>query len=156
MRRQSGSGVERKGIFRTLRRQLDLQLFAWIGLVYLIIFNFIPMFGIIIAFKDYSIASGVSGIFTSDWVGLKYFKEFVTDYRFGELVRNTVALSTLKLVFAFPVPILLAIMISEAHNRVFKRVVQTVSYLPNFISWVLMGAHLRHQRGAVLRKHGLH
>ena len=138
MRKQSVSGVERKGIFRTLRRQLDLQLFAWIGIVYLIIFNFIPMFGIIIAFKDYSIASGVSGIFTSDWVGLKYFKEFVTDYRFGELVRNTVALSTLKLVFAFPVPILLAIMISEAHNRVFKRVVQTVSYLPNFISWVLI------------------
>lgn len=66
MRRQSVSGVERKGIFRTLRRQLDLQLFAWIGIVYLIIFNFIPMFGIIIAFKDYSIASGVSGIFTSD------------------------------------------------------------------------------------------
>lgn len=138
MRKQNASGASRKGTLRRFVRQLDLQLFAWIGIVYLIIFNFIPMFGIVLAFKDYSITSGVSGIFTSDWVGLKYFEEFVTDYRFGELVRNTVALSTLKLVFAFPVPILLAIMISEARNRVFKRVVQTVSYLPNFISWVLV------------------
>lgn len=138
MRKQNGSGTSRKGSLRRFCRQLDLQLFAWIGIVYLIIFNFIPMFGIMLAFKDYSITSGVNGIFTSEWVGLKYFKEFVTDYRFGELVRNTVVLSTLKLVFAFPVPILLAIMISEARNRVFKRVVQTVSYLPNFISWVLV------------------
>lgn len=119
-------------------RQLDLQLFAWMGIVYLIIFSFIPMLGIVIAFKDYSINSGFEGILTSDWAGLRFFREFVTDYRFGELVRNTLAISTLKMVFAFPVPILLAIMISEVHSRPFKRVVQTISYLPNFISWVLV------------------
>ncbi|WP_313561214.1 ABC transporter permease [Ruminiclostridium cellobioparum] len=96
------------------------------------------MIGIIIAFKDYSITSGFTGFFTSNWIGLKYFKEFVTDYRFGELVRNTLVISTLKMIFAFPVPILLALMISEAGNKGFKRVIQTASYLPNFISWVLV------------------
>ncbi len=131
-------GHQRKSMVKRFLRQLDLQAFAWMGLVYLIIFSFIPMLGIVIAFKDYSINTGFAGILTSDWVGLKYFREFVTDYRFGELVRNTLAMSTLKLVFAFPVPILLAIMISEVHNGVFKRVVQTISYLPNFISWVLV------------------
>ena len=131
-------GHQRKSMVKRFLRQLDLQAFAWMGLVYLIIFSFIPMLGIVIAFKDYSINTGFAGILTSDWVGLKYFREFVTDYRFGELVRNTLAMSTLKLVFAFPVPILLAIMISEVHNGVFKRVVQTISYLPNFISWGLV------------------
>lgn len=77
------------------------------------------MFGIILAFKSYKLTSGVGGIFTSEWVGLKYFKEFFTDYRFGELLRNTIAISTLKMIFAFPVPIILAILISECHNKFF-------------------------------------
>lgn len=119
-------------------KQLDLQMFAFIGLAFLIVFSYLPMFGIIIAFKEYKISSGVSGIFSSKFVGLKYFVEFCTDYRFGELVRNTLVLSTLKLVFAFPAPIILAIMISEAGNSFFKRLVQTASYLPNFISWILV------------------
>ena len=125
-------------LLRRLYKQLDIQIFALIGIVYLIIFAYLPMAGIVIAFKSYKISSGIAGIFTSNFVGLKYFKEFFTDYRFGELVRNTIAISTLKLIFAFPMPILLAIMISEARNRYFKRFVQTASYLPNFISWVLV------------------
>lgn len=96
------------------------------------------MFGIVLAFKSYKITSGIQGIFSSDWVGLKYFKEFFTDYRFGELLRNTIAISTLKMVFAFPIPIFLAILISECHNKPFKRLIQTASYLPNFVSWVLV------------------
>ncbi len=125
-------------LYRRFLKQLDIQVFALIGIVYIVIFAYLPMAGIVISFKAYKITSGIAGIFTSKFVGLKYFEEFVTDYRFGELVRNTVVLSTLKMVFAFPVPILLAIMISEAHNRKFKRFVQTASYLPNFISWVLV------------------
>ena len=90
----------KSSVLKRFVRQLDLQLFAWMGIIYLIIFCFIPMLGIVIAFKDYSINSGFGGILTSDWVGLKYFREFVTDYRFGELVRNTLAISTLKMIFA--------------------------------------------------------
>lgn len=127
----------RKG-FTKFKRQKELQIFALAGIGYLFIFSIIPMFGIILAFKSYKITTGIQGIFTSEWVGLQYFKEFFTDYRFGELLRNTVVLSTLKMIFAFPVPIILAILISECHSKVFKRTIQTVSYLPNFVSWVLV------------------
>ena len=128
----------KKSILYKFIKQLDLQMFAIIGLAFLFVFSYLPMFGIIIAFKEYKVSSGVSGIFTSEFVGLKYFIEFFTDYRFGELVRNTLVISTLKLIFAFPVPILLAIMISEAGNNSFRRFIQTASYLPNFISWILV------------------
>ena len=115
--------------FVKFRRQKELQFFALAGVAYLIIFSIIPMFGIILAFKSYKITAGISGIFTSEWVGLKYFKEFFSDYRFWELLRNTIVLSSLKMIFAFPVPIILAILISECRNEKFKRVIQTASYL---------------------------
>lgn len=127
----------KKGI-KKFGRQIEIQIFALAGVMYLLLFSVIPMFGIVLAFKSYKITSGIQGIFRSDWVGLKYFKEFFTDYRFGELLRNTIAISTLKMVFAFPIPIFLAILISECHNKPFKRLIQTASYLPNFVSWVLV------------------
>lgn len=127
----------RKGLVK-FKRQKELQIFALAGVGYLILFSIVPMFGIILAFKSYKITTGITGIFTSEWVGMKYFKEFFSDYRFGELLRNTIALSSLKMIFAFPVPILLAILISECRNRPFKRFIQTASYLPNFVSWVLV------------------
>jgi putative aldouronate transport system permease protein len=144
---------QRLPLRRRFIKQLDIQIFALIGIVYFIIFAYLPMAGIVISVKSYKITSGIAGIFSSNYVGLKYFIEFFTDFRFGELVRNTVVLSALKMVFAFPMPILLAIMISEAHNRYFKRFVQTASYLPNFISWVLVlgisSALLSSDRGVI-------
>lgn len=131
-------GVRRESLFSRFIHQWQIQVFALAGILYLLLFSYLPMFGIVIAFKSYKLTSGISGIFANNWVGLKYFREFVTDYRFGELVRNTVVMSALKMFFAFPVPILLAIMISEVHSSWFKRFIQTVSYLPNFISWVLV------------------
>ncbi|MBQ6528389.1 MAG: sugar ABC transporter permease [Clostridia bacterium] len=130
--------IKQRSIFSRFIRQWQIQAFALLGIIYLIVFSYLPMFGIVIAFKSYKLTSGVAGIFANNWVGLKYFREFVTDYRFGELVRNTVVMSSLKMFFAFPVPILLAIMISEVHCSRFKRIIQTISYLPNFISWVLV------------------
>lgn len=121
-----------------LRRQLPLQMFVLAGMLYLFIFNFIPMFGLIMGFKDYDIIMGVKGIFTSDWVGLKYFKEFVNEYNFGLLVKNTVGISLLKMVFSFPMPILFAVMLNEMKAPWFKKIVQTGSYLPHFVSWVIV------------------
>lgn len=123
---------------RLFKKQLPLQIFVLVGIVYLMIFNFIPMFGIIMGFKDYDIVMGVKGIFTSEWVGLKYFKEFITDYNFPSLIKNTVGISLLKLIFTFPLPILFAIMLSEIKCMKFKKLVQTCSYLPHFISWVII------------------
>lgn len=117
---------------------LTLQVFVLSGMLYLLIFSFIPMFGIVMAFKDYDIVMGVGGIFTSDWVGFKYFKEFFTDYQFPMLMKNTIGISLLKLVLTFPVPIIFAIMLNDIKNLPFKKIVQTCSYLPHFISWVVI------------------
>lgn len=104
----------------------------------MLVFSYIPMFGIIIAFKDYNISTGIEGIFSSPWAGLSHFKELLDDYNFPSLVRNTLWLSILKVLFSYPIPILFAIMLSEVRNVVFKRFVQTVSYLPHFVSWVVV------------------
>jgi len=128
--------------FATLRKRFTkektIHLFIWLGMLLLLIFNYVPMFGILMAFKKYTIVSGVKGIFLSEWAGLEYFKEFVTDYRFVEIVRNTLVLSVLKVIFTFPAPIIFALLLNEARHLLFKRFVQTVSYLPHFISWVVI------------------
>lgn len=124
--------------FKKIKRQWQLQVIALAGMVILFLFSYMPLFGIVIAFKNYSINMGLEGIFTSEWVGFRWFKEFFSFYRFGEILKNTLILSILKLIFTFPAPILLALLLNEMRCRKFKRLVQTVSYLPNFISWVLM------------------
>lgn len=123
---------------RLFKKQISLQIFVLLGIVYLFIFSYIPMFGLIMAFKNYDIVMGVEGIFTSEWVGLKYFKEFVNDFNFSNLVKNTVCISVLKLIFTFPLPIVLAVMLNEMGSLKFKKLVQTCSYLPHFISWVII------------------
>lgn len=127
-----------KHFARTFWRQRSIQMFALVGMLFIIIFNYIPMVGIIMAFEDYNITSGFMGLFTSDWVGLKYFQEFVSDYNFFSIIRNTLVLSLVKMVFTFPLPILLALVLNEMKVMPVKKVVQTVSYLPYFISWVIV------------------
>jgi len=128
-----------KSIFlKRLHKELPFQVFVGLGIVYLLIFSYIPMFGIIIAFKDYKIQTGIEGIFSSSWIGLFHFKSLIEDYNFPNLVRNTLILSILKVIFSYPVPILFAIMLNEVKHMFFKRFVQTVSYLPHFISWVVV------------------
>ncbi len=130
--------IERAQFWKQFKKQKTLHLFVGLGMIFLLVFAYTPMFGIIMAFKQYSISTGIKGIFTSEWVGLKHFREFVNDYQFGTIVRNTLVLSFLKIIFAFPAPILLAILLNEVKNMGFKRFVQTVSYLPHFISWVVV------------------
>lgn len=120
------------------KKQISLQMFVIIGIVYLLVFSFIPMFGIIMGFKDYDIVMGVKGIFTSKWVGFKYFKEFIHDYNFDKLVKNTIGISLFKIIFTFPIPIIFAVMLNEMKAVRFKKLVQTCSYLPHFISWVII------------------
>lgn len=128
----------KKGIWRRIWQQKQLQLFVWLGLLFLLIFHYLPMFGIIIAFKDYKISSGIIGMLTSEFVGFKHFIAFFTDFRFGQLFFNTLSLSVLKLLFTFPLPIFLALVLNECRSKWIKRTVQTVSYLPYFISWVIV------------------
>lgn len=128
----------RRTLWQRLKMQWQLQVFVALGIAWLAVFSWGPLFGLTIAFKDYSIKSGFSGIFTSAWNNFKHFKEFFSYYRFGELLRNTVVLSVLKLLATFPAAILLALLISEMRNQRAKRVFQTISYLPHFVSMVLV------------------
>ena len=133
--------MEAKVRYQKLRlfwRQRYLQLFALVGIAFLIVFNYIPMVGIIMAFKDYSITAGFGGLFTSEWVGFKYFIEFAKDYNFYSIIRNTLVMSVVKMLFTFPLPILLALVLNEIRHTMVKKFVQTASYLPYFISWVIV------------------
>ncbi len=131
----------RSALGKELKRQLPLHVFVWTGLVFLVIFSIIPMTGVVIAFKDYNIRSGFAGMFTAPWTddfGMKHFITFVTNRKFSVLVRNTVCISGLKMLFAFPFAILFAIMLTELRGVRYKRIVQTASYLPHFISWTVV------------------
>lgn len=116
--------------------QIEMQSMVWPGLIFLFIFSYIPMYGLIIAFKDYNLITGLEG---APWVGFKYFKEFFTDPNLWNITRNTFAINLLGLVVCFPAPIILAVLISELKRPKFKKVAQTVSYLPHFLSWVIFG-----------------
>ena len=106
-----------------------------VPVIYAFIFAYIPMGGIIIAFKDYSIRKGILG---SDWVGLKYFIQFLTSTNSVLVIKNTLILGVYTLIVNFPIPILLAIAINEVGNRFFKKTVQMVTYAPYFISVVVL------------------
>ncbi len=115
------------------------QLYAMFlpGFLCLLIFSYVPMYGIQLAFKQYSPALGIGG---SPWVGWDNFRYAVLSRGFGKLVRNTLALGGLKIVFAFPSSIILALMFNEVCFKGFKKAVQTLSYLPYFISWVIVNS----------------
>lgn len=126
---------------RRLRAQGFLQLFALAGLLYMAVFNYLPMFGLQIAFRNYKPNMGLQGFFTAPVAedgGLYHFLTFFKDPNFSIVMRNTIMLSLLKLAFSFPVPILFALALNEMRGTRMKRVVQTVSYLPHFISWVIV------------------
>jgi len=126
------------GVWARFARQYQIHLFVWMGLAFLFVFSYAPMFGILMAFQNYDISTGFKGIFSGPWVGFKYFIEFFTDPMFEAILVNTLSLSLLKLLFSFPFPIIFAIMITETRNMAVRRCVQTVSYLPHFISWVIV------------------
>lgn len=107
------------------------------SVVYIIIFCYIPMGGLVIAFQDYSLAKGVFG---SKWVGLKNFSKFFSSMFFGRTLLNTIVLSLLDLLFSFPAPIILALLLNEVKSNKFKRTIQTMSYMPHFISMVVVAS----------------
>ncbi|MCM2997970.1 ABC transporter permease subunit [Paenibacillus cellulositrophicus] len=120
-----------------IRRDRELLLLFIPCILFYIIFRYGPLYGLIIAFKDYSVFSGVMG---SDWVGLKHFIKFFSNQDFWMLFRNTLLLGFYTLIFGFPFPILLAILLNEVRTKWFKKSVQTLSYLPAFLSVVIISS----------------
>ncbi len=108
------------------------------ALTYMIIFNYAPMYGVLIAFKDYSFTKGV---WASPWVGFEHFHQlFNASTNFTRILRNTVVISGLKLIFTFGGAVVLALFINEIRSTAFKRITQNISYLPHFLSWVIIGS----------------
>ncbi|HYK73746.1 MAG TPA: ABC transporter permease subunit [Pseudoneobacillus sp.] len=130
---------KRKRLLRKLASQKYLQAMALLGVVWMFVFNYIPMYGLIIAFKEYSIIKPIS---EAPWVGLMQFKEFIHDEYFWIILKNTLGISLIKLTIGFPLPIIFALMLNELTSLKFKKAVQTISYLPHFISWVVLGGIL--------------
>lgn len=120
---------------KQIKRCRYLYLLLLIPLIYYFCFHYMPLYGVLIAFKDYNIGKGVWG---SPWVGGKWFGKFLTDPYFWKLVRNTLLLNIYGLLWGFPIPIILAIMLNEVSHARYKRLIQTVSYLPHFISTVVV------------------
>ena len=118
-----------------IRRQWPLYFFMLAPMAFFIIFKYLPMAGVVVAFKDYNIFKGVIG---SEWVGLDVFREIFAQPQFYKALRNTLMLNVISLL-TFPVPIFLAILLNELRMKWFKRVSQTLLYLPHFISWVIVG-----------------
>ncbi len=116
-----------------------LYLMAAPMLAYYILFCYVPMYGALIAFKDFSPALGILG---SPWAGMRHFKSFFNDVYFTRILRNTLMISVKNLIFGFPAPILLALLLNEVRQGWFKRLVQTISYLPHFISVMVIAGML--------------
>lgn len=127
--------AEKPSIWKKFTSQLDLQSMVWPGIIFVFIFSYIPMYGVVMAFQQYDI---FGGIMKSPWVGFMQFRMFFEAPEFWNVMRNTIVISLLKLIISFPAPILLALMLNEIGNMGFKRVIQTVSYLPYFLSWVIV------------------
>lgn len=116
---------------------MDWDLYALLvpGLLYFLVFKYVPLWGLVISFQDYN---PFGGVLDSEWVGFKHFKALFTYPDFWEILRNTLLISFYNLIFFFPAPIILALLLNEIRKQYFKRFVQTVIYLPHFLSWVVV------------------
>ncbi len=121
---------------RKLAGQKYLQVMTIPGIIWLLIFCYIPLYGITIAFKNYNIVKPIS---EAPWVGLQHFYDFFMDENCLLVIKNTLGISLYKLAVGFPLAIIFALLLNELTSAKFKRVVQTISYLPHFLSWVVLG-----------------
>lgn len=120
---------------RLFKEYYQLYFFIVPGVIYFLLFSYLPMYGVTFAFREFRFDKG---FFLSPWIGFKYFREFFNYYDFWNLIRNTLTISFIKIVIFFPFPIILALMLNELKMLRLKKIVQTISYLPYFISWVVV------------------
>lgn len=133
MKKQSGGCW--KAFQKAFARDKYLYLMFLLPFLFYLLFHYLPMYGVTLAFKDYSIKGG---IWKSKWVGFKYINRFIADPYFWQVFTNTIVINVYNLLWSFPVPIILALMLNEVTNNKFKKLVQTISYLPHFLSVVVV------------------
>jgi putative aldouronate transport system permease protein len=125
----------RPAFMKSLMKNMDLYLLLVPGFIYILIFKYIPIAGLIIAFQEYNIFDGIKG---SEWVGFQHFIKIFHSEDFFIVFRNTLLISIYKLIIIFPIPIVIAILLNESRWMPFKKTVQTIIYLPHFLSWVII------------------
>jgi putative aldouronate transport system permease protein len=136
---QSAVGMQisfkRESFWRFVKKNNALYIMLLPVLLYFLVFRYIPLLGSVIAFKDYNI---FKGFIDSEWVGLQWFETMFSNPQYLRIIRNTLLISLYQIIFAFPAPIILACLLNELRNMAFKRSVQTILYLPHFLSWTLV------------------
>ena len=137
MKTTAKSGYKKKPFWYYLKKDWQLYLLLLVPMLFVLIFKYGSYFGLVIAFKDYKVAKG---FMDSPWVGLEVFAKVFAKRDFGKALRNTLLLNVLNLLFGFPMPIVLALVLNEIKNKYFKKITQTLLYLPHFLSWVIIGA----------------
>ncbi|MBW7453147.1 ABC transporter permease [Paenibacillus sepulcri] len=137
-RTNTGSSSQRK-LWKDILRDRYLYLLLLPGMLLIFVFRYAPMYGIVIAFQDYNIYNGIKG---SEWVGFGQFNKLFHSPDFYEILRNTLVISVYKLAAGFSVPIILSLLLNELKNMVFKRITQSIIYLPHFVSWVIFSGIL--------------
>jgi putative aldouronate transport system permease protein len=132
---------KRKGykLSHDLRTQTELAVMIWPGILFIIVFNFFPLFGLLMAFKSYDPISGIKGIFTSPWNHFDNFLLIFQSFQFWPMVKNTLGINLLGSLVGIPVTLLFAMLLNEITSTRFKSMIQTVTYLPHFLSWVIYG-----------------
>lgn len=136
--RPSSTGMKKKR-WKTVFRYRYIYLMLLPAVVYYVIFHYYTMYGALIAFKDFKIMKGIIG---SPWAGLSHFEYLFSLDKFWQVFNNTLVISLYRLIFGFPLPLIVALLLNEVRFTLFKRTVQTVIYLPHFISWIIMGGLL--------------
>lgn len=134
----SVSGMSRKKkrvLPSSIKNNLDIYLLIAFPLLVLLVYNYVPMLGIIIAFKDYKV---FDGILASKWNGFEHFQTLLSDPKFYSVLKNTILINLYKFIFQFPLPILLALFLNEMRKGFVKKTVQTLTYIPHFLSWVVI------------------
>lgn len=138
-----GGGVQgkpytpkKKTVLSQIKQNSDMYMLLLPGLALLILFKYVPMYGILIAFQDFNIFDGIAG---SEWVGFAHFAKMFQSAEFYRVLWNTLALNIAKIVVMFPIPIILAILLNEMRCEAYKKSVQTIIYIPHFLSWVVVG-----------------
>ncbi len=141
MAKQKAPGIPAMGNKQTLMHRIKMDKWLYIimipGLIHYVLFKYAPMWGVLIAFKDYN---PYTGFFDSTWVGMKHFVQFFSSSNFSKLFINTLWISLLNIVLAFPAPILLALLINELRMQRLKKAIQTCVYIPHFLSWVIVAS----------------
>ncbi len=131
---------------KAIRKHKLIYLLILPTFLYFLIFAYVPMIGIVVAFKDVQL---FKGIWASPWVGLDHFRTFFTSVQFERLMGNTLTISLSRIIFGFPIPILFALLLNEVRLTWFKRSVQTITYFPHFLSWVIFGGIIFNLLGPV-------